>query len=140
MLCIDPGNETGLALFVDGELVDTWQCATAPNEEINWANLESIFERAQPTHVVCEDYRVYQHKLDQHTFSRVTTVRLIGVVDYLCWQDEIGLSYQMAMQAKGFCTDKKLQMWGLWQKGMRHSRDAIRHGVYFLLFNKEEVK
>jgi hypothetical protein len=42
----------------------------------------------------------------------------------------------MASQAKAFVTDQKLKEWGFWKEGMRHSRDAIRHGLYFLLFYK----
>ena len=44
---------------------------------------------------------------------------------------------QMASTAKTFATDKKLREWGFWERGMRHARDAIRHGCYFLLFYKK---
>jgi hypothetical protein len=47
------------------------------------------------------------------------------------------IHYQMATTAKTFVTDEKLKQWGFWQEGMRHSRDAIRHGLYFLLFYKK---
>lgn len=47
---------------------------------------------------------------------------------------------QMAAQAKGFVDDDKLKAWGFWIKGKKHARDAIRHGVYYLLFTYHNAK
>jgi hypothetical protein len=142
LLCLDPGFTTGVALFTNGTLTSWEQVRTieTETEKINWMNLQDLFNRMKPTHIICEDYRIYAHKLDQHTFSSVTTLRLIGGIELLSLLDHVPIDYQMAMQAKGFCTDDKLKTWGYWQPGMKHSRDAIRHGCYFMLFNKKEVR
>lgn len=148
LLCLDPGFTTGVAVFENGEL-SSWEQVTTIVQHTNgttikWADLVSLLIRVQPTLVVCENYRIYEHKLDQHSNSSVDTLRLIGGIDLLCSQGwdafapPVPIVYQMATQAKGFCTDDKLKEWGYWQKGMRHSRDAIRHGCYYMLFNKEE--
>lgn len=88
--------------------------------------------------VIYENYRVYAHKLERHSNSEVYTLRLVGVIEYLCdVKHKIPYYNQMAQQAKGFVTDDKLKKWGYYRQGLRHARDAIRHGCYFLLFDKE---
>lgn len=144
MLCLDPGFTTGVAVFTDGVLTDWLQVETIKENdkgkpEILWQNYIDLFERMKPTLVVCENYRIYQHKLNQHANSSVDTLRLIGGIDMYCKMHKVPIRYQMANEHKGFCDDKKLQMWGYWKPGMRHSRDAIRVGTYFLLFNKEDL-
>ena len=47
------------------------------------------------------------------------------------------LKFLFTIKAKGFVTDAKLKEWGLWQDGLRHSRDAIRHGIYFLVVSNK---
>jgi hypothetical protein len=51
-------------------------------------------------------------------------------------QDRGNITYNMqtAQQAKNFVTDELLQHWGFYERGQRHSRDSMRHALYFLLF------
>lgn len=173
LLCLDPGETTGYAIFEKGYLkwygqVDTIILDKTPGVKqgekvIDWAELNEVFCDNPPTYVVCENYRIYAHKLERHSFSDVQTLRLIGGIDQLChlgWHGYAGLDreathdyeppeqvstfgyhqpvpifYQMAVQAKGFATDDRLKDWGFWKEGMKHSRDAIRHGIYFLLIS-----
>lgn len=121
-------------------------------KQIDWRALVKLFIQVKPTCVVCEDYKIYAHKLERHTFSSVETLRLIGGIDILCklnilqclngiFIDTIPIAYQMAFQGKGFATDARLKEWGFWKEGMKHSRDAIRHGIYYLLVtNLKKVK
>lgn len=142
LLCLDPGHTTGWCLFENGELTKWGQSDTVINRkgsnegEISWEAMLDIFKETKPTAIICEDYRVYAHKLDRHTNSPVLTLRLIGAIDFYAWDSDIPINYQMASTAKGFATDAKLKEWDFWQEGMRHSRDAIRHGIYYLLFSK----
>lgn len=168
LLCLDPGETTGWALFEKGYLknygqeetvtLDPSSTAKKGDKIIDWIALEDLFVRTRPTHVICENYRIYAHKLERHSFSDVQTLRLIGGIDQLChtgWFNKeypdsshdceidkvrvneyyppISINYQMAVQAKGFATDERLKEWDFWKEGMRHSRDAIRHGLYFLI-------
>ncbi len=159
ILCLDPGETTGWAVFEEHKLVRWGQATTVKNGEICWSELNSLFTEYLPDFVVCEDYRIYQHKLARHSFSPVLTLRIIGGIDLLCnlgwyvyndideFEDIISpqfnnsfdkytcpIHYQMATTAKTFVTDERLKQWGFWQESMRHARDAIRHGCYFLLF------
>lgn len=134
LLCLDPGETTGWAVFEDGMFSASGQASTAAN---GWKEIDKLFTDVNPTMLVYENYRVYSHKLERHSNSEVYTLRLVGVIEYLA-EVKFGIPYfnQMANQAKGFVTDDKLKAWGMYQRGHRHARDAIRHGCYFLLFDK----
>lgn len=143
LLCIDPGETTGFAVFMNGVLCEYGQIETVSTDakgdkKIQWGSLADLFIQFEPDVVVCENYRIYAHKLERHSFSQVETLRLIGGIDQLCNSPYLAesvtpLYYAMAVQAKGFVTDDRLKEWDLWKSGMKHSRDAIRHGIYFLL-------
>lgn len=134
LLVLDPGETTGWALFEDGKLSAAGQAAT---KREGWRCIHSLLMDIKPDMLVYENYRVYEHKLERHSNSEVYTVRLIGVIEYLC-DIVCGIPHynQMAHEAKGFVSDDKLQKWGYYKPGLKHARDAIRHGCYFLLFNK----
>lgn len=138
LLCLDPGKTTGWCVFQDGALQSWGQVEDCYDDSnINIRGLMDLFEAVQPDFILYEDYRVYSSKLERHSYSPVMTVRLIGMIETYCQMNYIKTHKQMATTAKNFCTDEKLQSWGFWQEGMRHARDAIRHGCYFLLFYKK---
>lgn len=135
LLCLDPGETTGWSVFTNGVLTSYGQAPTYDKDKktIKWGAVTELVERSQPTHIICENYRVYAHKLERHSFSEVPTLRIIGGLELLGYQYQVPVAYQMAVQAKGFVTDDRLRKWGFWKENMRHSRDAIRHGIYYLL-------
>ena len=136
LLCLDPGETTGFAVFEDGHLATSGQMVG--NEESSIYNqLSNLFITIKPNRVLIEDYRIYADKANTHTWNPLITVRVIGGVEMLCAMMDIRIHYQMASTAKGFCDNTKLQAWNMYSKGNRHATDAIRHGCYFLLFNKE---
>lgn len=142
VLALDPGNCTGYAIFTDGECSEAGQIETIQEHQnnngvsclIDWDAVFVLLEQDDWDYVVMENYRIYSHKLDRHTFSEVPTLRLIGGIDAWCDQRRTPLFYTMATNAKGFVTDAKLKAWGLNKThALRHSADAIRHAIYFLL-------
>lgn len=139
VLGLDPGGTVGWSIMEGCKLIANGQTPGYDDStgKIDWDSIEHLLIDSKPDIIVCEDYKVYAHKLQQHTFSSVPTLRIIGMIEYFCHKHGIPLYYQMAMQAKGFVTDDKLKSWNLWQRGQRHSRDSIRHICYFLVFNKD---
>lgn len=138
LLCLDPGETTGFAVFNREKLVRFGELSgTIKHNDINSALLANFIHEIQPTHIVCEDYRIYSHKLKRHAYSRVMTIRLIGAIEFICQMENIPLTFQMAAQAKGFVTDERLRNWGFWYRGVKHARDAIRHGLYFIIVNNQ---
>jgi hypothetical protein len=133
VLCLDPGETTGWALFVYGELVGFGQWPTTDPAVL--ADCVAEVARTSPlSRIVYEEYRVRGNKFKEHVGSEVLTIQHVGAIKVVA--DELGLplTKQTAGMAKGFATDTKLRRWGLYQRGLRHANDAIRHGVYWLLF------
>ena len=136
LIAVDPGETTGYAVFIDTRLDhyaqvsadDIWGAA-------KW--LETFIKKYNPKVVVVEDYRVYSWRAKQHTWSDLFNPRLIGGREVLFGMHDVPLIKQQPQVAKGFCTDDKLKSWGFWMKGQPHVRDAIRHGCYYILFNKQ---
>lgn len=144
LLCLDPGGTTGVAVMECApaeapNVVEQIQVDTK-DPEIAAQNLSELFARVRPDHVVMEDYRVYKWKQEEHTHSDLMTPQVIGMIKFICAQNKILPSMQMAAQAKGFVDDDKLKAWNLWIRGRRHARDAIRHGIYYLLFTHASQK
>lgn len=140
LLALDPGETIGVASFTcsDDEAVLTHasQIKGWPLEA-GVSNFIELVEAIKPDHVVFESYQVYSWKTDDHTWSQVPTVQVIGMIRTILIQDEILYSSQTAQVAKGFCDDNKLKLWGYYTPGLRHARDAIRHACYYLLFGSK---
>jgi hypothetical protein len=93
-----------------------------------------MFDTYSPTEVVMEDYKVYPHYAKQHIGSSLLTPRLIGMIETICSQRDIPYHKQMAGEPKQFVTDSKLRAWGFYAIGLKHARDALRHGCFYILF------
>jgi len=151
ILTFDPGETTGWSSWA--KEID----AKEPPKLVKWGQLntktlrnaieleESVKnllmgsnDTSRPNVVVIEDYRIYEWKTDEHAWSSVHTIQLIGLIKTYCIQNNIPYVMQSAQIAKQFATDEKLKDWDFWQPGMRHARDAIRHGIYYILFNSQK--
>lgn len=132
ILSIDPGETTGIAVFQGIQLIFHDQVVGAVDEQA--AQIYSLLKEYTPHKVVIEEYRIYQWQAQNHAWSDVFTARLIGALEYVVRQSKIPLYKQTAQVAKNFATDKKLKDWGFWIKGKKHARDAIRHGLYNIIF------
>lgn len=130
MLALDPGGTTGychaewngeeLTLmpgqrkFTSAELFaylhDSWQ-----------KNFHLIYERF--------DYRNRARAgLD------LTPARLIGVIELFIETERLSHYPQTASEAMGFWTDERLRQYQIYQKGIQHGRDAMRHLLHWWQF------
>lgn len=137
LLALDPGETTGWAVFVEGQLdaCGQWQTLEPDQmfDEIMVLFGEDYPERP-PSMIVYEEYRVRGNKFKEHVGSEVVTIQNIGAIKTAAAQLGVPTWKQTPGQAKGFATDRKLRQWGLYQTNQRHANDAIRHAVYFTLF------
>lgn len=138
LLALDPGETTGWAIFENGKMTSCGQWDTSDISS-TYGHLKDILSANVITVVVYESYRVYAWKAKEHTHSELHTPQLIGAIKALLGVENIPYYSQSAQIAKGFVTDDKLKAWGLWIKGARHARDAIRHGIYFTLFTQPKL-
>lgn len=141
VIAFDPGETTGWAWFHDYQLVDCGQFQTG-NVYGAYTAFLSLFESIHHqgfdldtgnVRCVIEDYRIYRHKLEDHTFSSVYTIKVVGMAELVCVQNNIPYKLTLAQHAKKFSTDKKLEAWNYWQTGQRHARDAIRHATFYIM-------
>ena len=138
LLALDPGETTGYAVFKEHKLIKSGEIKTK-TIETGIVTLQQVLKEHKPDFVVYEHYRVYQHKAKDHAQSDLHTSQFIGAIKTICLLRGVPYYKQMASVAKGFCTDDKLRDWGLYKRGERHARDAVRHGLYFLIFNWKKV-
>jgi hypothetical protein len=131
LLCLDPGETTGWAIFRNGNLTGSGQFRVT-----NTLVFDKIIDRLEPTHLVVENYRIYPWKSKQHNWSDVPTLRYIGAIQHAAALRGVPITMQMAQLVKTFCTNTKLKSWGVYKEDKKHANDAIRHGCYFLLFVK----
>jgi hypothetical protein len=141
ILALDPGETTGYAVFYgDGVAAYDWEII---DQVKTWPEIDAVrslsllLDQIKPNLVVAEQYRVYDWKSDDHKWSAVNTVQVIGCVWTLCVQRAIPLVWQSAQNAKGFWTDDRLKEYNLYQAGVRHGRDATRHALQYLCFGSK---
>ncbi|UTC30058.1 ribonuclease H-like protein [Brevundimonas phage vB_BpoS-MaInes] len=142
---IDPGETTGFGFrkYMDAERFelhmkqiptkDRYQGALAIRREISAIRQSGGINPL----VVCEDYRVYGHKTEQHAWAGLHTPKLIGAIEFFCAEMDIPMVFPMAIEGKSWATDDMLKQWGLYDPGMKHARDASRHIVTRTFFGKD---
>ena len=132
LLAIDPGETTGVAVWEPGaRLIYLFQLGTSTIEK-GFPLIQELIDIAQPSHLRCEDYRVYGHMTEQHSFASLHTAQFIGSIRTVAAQKGVPLSVYLAMHAKTFWTDDKLKMCHLYNKGLKHARDAERHLLRYM--------
>lgn len=134
---IDPGETTGMTIWLpwrENELI-LKQIPTGSVVEGAIAIAEALPQTELPIHFSLEDYRVYGWKADDHKWAGLHTPQLIGALRYIIhMRRNCSVYLRMAQGAKAWATDEKLKMWGAYNSGMKHARDAQRHVITTLFF------
>jgi len=142
---LDPGETTGRCIYRQFEdWGDTMELEQLDTKDVvkgyDVIRAELLSLPSLPQIVVCEGYVVYGYKSDDHKWNTLHTPQLIGAIKVLCHQLGIPLVFQLAVQAKGFCTDDMLQKWGVYVPGMKHARDAQRHALYYKMLGGQPYR
>ena len=137
IIALDPGETTGFAFWDPAN--KRMLLAQIDTKEVGkgfdrlWGIINPAVNRVIPlSHVRYEDYRVYGHMTEQHAFSHLHTARVIGAIEVACHLAQVPSSCCLAMHAKSFWTDDKLKMCNLYNRGMKHARDAERHLLRYM--------
>ena len=102
----------------------------------------------QDSIIVCEDYLLYANRATSQINSRMETPKLLGVIQYWCYQHEIQYCMQTAVEVKTRWTNEILAHKGYieaygksWtptsgdnKTYTHHSLDAIRHAIHYNTF------
>lgn len=138
VLALDPGETTGVA-YIDPEAnkIVILQWDTGPNRlGESFAEFLNILVENPIASVRYEDYRVYQWKAGDHAWAALHTPQWIGAIKVGCHYARVPATGKLAQQAKTFWTDQKLKTFNMYEPGLKHARDALRHLLYYLCFPK----
>lgn len=95
--------------------------------------------------VVIEDYRLYRDKAVSQSNSQMETCRLLGVIQWYCWRNNINITKQLATDVKVRWSDDLLLREHILRKdglswihtesgfnlSSNHIRDAFRHATHY---------
>jgi len=137
LLAVDPGETTGycvldvthesIKLLIQGQIL-AWPI------ERSITHLTHIFTTQLPTEVVYEAYHIYSWRLEEHRFSEVPTIQIIGCLKTLAFQRGLRVSHQTAQVGKSFFKDEMLRRVDMYYEGQPHARDSLRHALQFITF------
>lgn len=140
ILTLDPGETTGWSSWHEGELVEVGQEVTGQNPGLMAEFIKAMDEQLVISRIVYEEYRIRSSTFKTHVGSPVVTIQHIGAIKVAADMLDIPIYAQTPGMAKGFATDQKLKRWGLYQTGMKHANDAVRHGIYHILFHSGRTR
>lgn len=139
----DPGKATGTALWdftglhegEDPRLLWTEQVGEGPEfyEFVDKLFAQYVDKDKYHLEIVCENFiiTVSTAKIGAGPWS----LKYIGVLEYLCWKHKVKFTLQQPMQ-KDFAPNDRLEALGMTPTdGVKggHTRDALRHGVVYLV-------
>ncbi len=127
VLSLDPGITTGFATL------DSSDAVIADHVKTDHRAFYDFLVGYNPDTIVFERF-VYQRRDKVELWP----VEVIGVIRLFAEQFEIPLYAQTPSQAKNFMTDDKLKKMGLYEAGLVHGMDAVRHLMYYLVVTKGE--
>jgi hypothetical protein len=149
-LSVDPGEDTGWALWEDGDLIDAgtdklWQFGEAvyaatheDSESLELVGDDLALKFIGVERIVCEDWRIYPWEAKKGTLNwdQCRTARLIGGLTLVAKMKGMefvlqGAKIKERAEAAGA---EALFMSPLVEN--RHANDAIRHGVYYLAIER----
>ena len=112
-------------------VVTNWQVGEADHFEIG-DKLRTIglpkLEKNDETVFVCESFK-QNSRMPPSPWSLET----LGLIRYWSHFYDIPFYTQAPSEAKSLIKDSTLRRTGLWTPGLRHANDAVLHGVYWLV-------
>jgi hypothetical protein len=131
IISFDPGMTTGYAI---GRKTEMRVFELVGAGQFGWLDrfqtCQDLLTNHIPTLVVAEDFQLFEHAKNSQVGSRFPSARLIGTLDFLCWQLGIAFVLQPPSVRK-MVEDIKHDV----DKGQPHALDAYRHLRYWMLTN-----
>lgn len=133
ILAVDPGLESGYAVFSREEKYDDTFFSTSERGELKFLD-EIIPYITRYDAVICEDYIVNKNTIEKSRQNY--SLEIIGALRYSCHFYDIQFVLQTPAQAKSFATNDKLKKLGWFSGGAGHADDAARHLLVYCVNNK----
>jgi len=116
ILAFDPGETTGWACLRQGKV--------AGGSFSLWSEVERLVDRARPDVVVVEDFLLYPNKMRQLKWNRLRTIRVIGVIEFVCQKRDIPCIFQLAKERLSIEV-KEVRGFNI------HATQALRHAILY---------
>lgn len=129
VISLDPGITTGYGMAA---IEDSTICHLAYGQE-KWEvdQLWDFMAKTHPDVIIMEDFTYRRHQKHAELFS----VQLIGVTRLYCLRTDTPFYKQKPAYAKNdLWTDEKFKELEIYQKGLEHGRDAVRHFLQWFSF------
>lgn len=131
ILAIDPGVVTGFSMTPHEGLPHVWETNFGELSPASpHLSLHATLVKVLPDIIVCErfDFRQNKRGVDY------TPVEYIGVIHLYCQATGTPLHFQgqdVTSTKKCFWDEKKLRFLGLYEPGLGHAMDALKHRLHF---------
>jgi hypothetical protein len=139
IVALDPGGTTGWAYWQDQP---NPQNPSQPNFMVGQLgpqeHHQGLYQWLEHLHVsdftvVCESFEFRQQDVGTRMGINLMSREYIGVTKLFGQERNAPVVFQTAALGKGFVTDEKLKVMGLWWPGMKHAMDAMRHLIYYMV-------
>jgi hypothetical protein len=132
IVAFDPGVTTGYAV---GHIVDGTMTVRAGQEVWSHNDLWAQLHLAEPDAIVCESFE-YRNRARAGLI--LYSVELIGIIHLFCSPSyrtpSVALYMQSAAKGKSYYSNTHLQNAGVYERGIPHGMDALRHLLHWYTF------
>lgn len=141
IVALDPGGTTGWASYTEYEdpavMKFDWGQIGPEEHHLKLHNFLGL-QQTDEFKIVCESFEFRQGK--QRANINLISKEYIGIAKLFAAERlRSPVVFQTAGAAKGFVTDPKLKIMGLWVPGKQHARDALRHLLYYMITVERRV-
>lgn len=125
-ISVDPGEVCGFSVWKNCELIEQGE---KPGQEfLVWLEgLKGI------DMILYEGYALRGSASKAMINNEFYTIQVIGVVRWLAWKKGWKVVKQMPAMKEFFDNDRLKEL-GVYSRGFRHSRDSVRHALYWQFF------
>jgi len=126
-ISIDPGETVGYSVWNGTERVEQGELGITEflhklEEKVGELDL-----------IIYESYALRRSSAKAMIGNEFETPQVIGVIKWIAYKAGIPTVKQSPAQKK-FFGDDRLKKLGLYDRGQRHSRDSVRHALYWQFF------
>lgn len=129
-LSCDPGETTGWSIWEDMERLEQGEL-----DMIGFMTM--IEERAHEWDmIIYESYALRRSSAKAMIGSEFETPQVIGVIKWVAHKNHLKVVKQ-SPSLKSFFDNDRLKQLDLYDRGQRHSRDSVRHALYWQYFTSK---
>ena len=128
-ISIDPGETVGYTTWQGRERLDQGELGIIDFLTM----LEGMVGRGELDLIIYEGYALRRSSAKAMIGNEFETPQVIGVIKWFAHKAGIPTVKQSPAQKEFFNNDRLKQL-GLYDRGQRHSRDSVRHALYWQFF------